>query len=180
MSLQIQIDYKARWVPGGVRNFPGLLALAILFAGLVTGAHAGKAEESGHPLHLFKVEAAFDDVKFDIENAIVNAGLKIIYHGDIGEMLARTGGEVGSKKKVYAHAEFFTFCSAPNSHATMNADPRNIGFCPYLLYVYQLAGDKDITYVGYRRPIAAGSDASKKALLVLDKFLEKLVKEAIE
>ena len=141
---------------------------------------SANAESGGHPLHLFKVEAEFDDVKFDLENAIVNAGLKIIYHGNIGEMLARTGGEVGSKDKVYEHAEFFTFCSAPNSHATMNADPRNIGFCPYLLYVYQLSGDKGITYVGYRRPIAGGSDASKKALKTLDNFLEKLVKEAVE
>jgi len=141
---------------------------------------SANAESDVHPLHLFKVEAEFDDVKFDLENAIVNAGLKIIYHGNIGEMLERTGGEVGSKGKVYANAEFFTFCSAPNSHATMNADPRNIGFCPYLLYVYQLAGDKDITYVGYRRPIVGGPDGSKKAVEALNKFLEKLVKDAIE
>jgi len=138
------------------------------------------AADASHPLRVFKAKAEFDDVKFDLENAIVNAGLKIIYRGNIGEMLARTAEEVGAKGKIYDYAEFFEFCSAPISHATMGADPRNIGFCPYILYIYSLKGDKNVTYVGYRRPVGVGDAASKAALITLDKFLEKLVKEVVE
>ena len=178
MTLQYRVQRHCGKIPDRCRLqiVFALFALAFVFSLPANSLAVGDA----HPLRLFKAEAEFDDVKFDLENAIVNAGLKIIYQGNIAEMLERTAGEVGTKGKVYDNAEFFTFCSAPNSHATMNADPRNIGYCPYLLYVYSLAGEKDITYVGYRRPLIVGAESSKAALMALDKLLEGLVKEAVE
>ena len=158
-----------------------MVALGILLLPLSIMAASGVlAVDASHPLRVFKAEAEFDDVKFDLENAIVNAGLKIIYQGNIGEMLERTKESVGAKVKVYDNAEFFAFCAAPISHAIMGADPRNIGFCPYIIYAYSLAGEKGVTYVGYRRPVAAGSEASRAALKTLNKFLETLVKGVVE
>ncbi len=159
-----------------------VLSLAIILVStgvLIMGMSNSRAVDVSHPLRLFKVETAYDDVKFDVENSIVDAGYKIIYRGDIGKMLERTAGEVGSKKKVYEQAGFFLFCSAPHSYATMAADPRNIAFCPYNLIFYSLPGEKDTTYVGYRRPAPVGSEESKAALMKLDELLEGLVKAAL-
>jgi len=171
---------RVQWM-GGISKFvAGLISSLFGLALLISSNNAVLALDGGHPLQVFKVEADFDDARFDLESAIVNAGLKVVYNGSVGDMLGRTADDVGAKKTIYEKAEFFTFCSAPNSHATMGSDPMNIVFCPYLLYVYQLAGDKGVSYIGYRRPVAVGSEASKKTLLALDKFLEKLVKEAVE
>ena len=87
----------------------------------------------------FEVEAAFEDVTFDLNNAIVNRGLKIDYRGMIGEMLKRTAEDVGSEKPLYAHAEFFHFCSAVLSRRAMETDLGNIAYCPYVVFAYEPA-----------------------------------------
>jgi len=166
----------SKFLPGRSRILLAVFSL-ILVVGMVPIA---EAVDTARPLRSFKVEGAYDDVRFDLESAIVNAGLKIVYNGNIADMLGRTASAVGAKKSIYDNAEFFTFCSSPHSHATMGADPHNVGYCPYLLYVYSISGEKNVTYVGYRRPVIAGTDESKKSLMALDKLLESLIKDAIE
>ncbi len=54
----------------------------------------------------------------------ISRGFKIDYNGRIGDMLARTAKDVGAKKTVFKHAEFFTFCSARLSRKAIESDPR--------------------------------------------------------
>ncbi len=141
--------------------------------GVVTSAAAQE-------VRTYAKKAPFEDVKFELGNAIIGRGLAVDYTGQIGRMLERTGADVGSTKPLYTQAEFVTFCSAKLSRAMMEADLANIAACPYVIFIYEAAGKPGETVVGYRRPQAAGNDASRKALAEVDALLDGIVKEAIK
>ena len=92
-------------------------------------------------------DGSFDDATFAVESAIVGQGLVIDYVSHVGDMLNRTGADVGSDKQIFAAADIFIFCSAKISREVMEADPMNIGFCPYGIFV---AEDDNGVMVGYR------------------------------
>lgn len=92
-------------------------------------------------------DGSFDDATFAVETAIVGQGLVIDYVSHVGDMLNRTGEDVGSDKQIFAAADIFIFCSAKLSREVMEADPMNIGFCPYGVFV---AEDDSGVMVGYR------------------------------
>jgi hypothetical protein len=125
-------------------------------------------------------KAPFEDVKFELTNAIIERGLAIDFTGQIGRMLERTGADVGSTKPLYKQAEFFAFCSAKLSRAMMEADLANVGFCPYVVFIYEAQEKPGETVIGYRRPSANGSDASKKALAEIDALLDGIVRDAVK
>lgn len=107
----------------------------------------------------YPAEAVFEDVVLDLENAIINRGLAVDYRGRIGEMLQRTAEDVGAEEQIYDNAEFFQFCSAVLSRKSMEADPRNIAYCPYILFAYEEAGGEGGVTVGYRKlPSGPGRD----------------------
>lgn len=147
-------------------------AFAVAFAFAVS---APVAFAQDGVIRIASKKGKFVDVRSDLEEAIVNQGLKIDFNGKVGEMLKRTGADVGSTKVVYTAAEYFTFCSAQLSRAAMEADPSNIGYCPYAMFVYERAEEPGLIYVGYRRPQPQGSDASRKASGDIEKLLEKIL-----
>ena len=151
-----------------------LAALFIMF-GL-----QGPALAVGDDIKLYQAKASYADVRQNLEDAIIDQGLVIDLKGEIGDMLERTGPALGKPDKVYANAQFFTFCSAQLSRKMVEADPHNIGYCPYIVFVYELESEPGTVHVGYRRPLIRGSQASKAALLSIDEFLDGLVQEAIE
>lgn len=120
--------------------------------------------------------ASYEDVRLDLENAIIAAGVKIDYTGNIGAMLTRTGPDVGSNQPVYKNAEFFTFCSAKLSRQMMEADPANMAHCPYIVYIYQRAATVNEVVVGYRKLEAKGR--GKKVLDDINKMLAGIAKAA--
>jgi uncharacterized protein (DUF302 family) len=127
----------------------------------------------------YKVEANFKDVRDQLETAIGSKGIKINNVSYIGKMLIRTGKDLGFKKEIYTDAQAFEFCSATASRFTMEADPHNIVFCPYIISVYELAKEKGSVYVTYRRPNIIGSDASKKSLRDVEKLIDSIAQEAL-
>jgi uncharacterized protein (DUF302 family) len=130
-------------------------------------------------VRLFETKGNYADVKADLANAIVNKGLVNDYNGNIGAMLSRTGADVGSTKAIYKSAEYLTFCSAKLSRAMMEADPANMAFCPFVVFVYEPADKPGVVVVGYRRPQAEkGNDATKKVLGEVAAMLESIAKEA--
>jgi hypothetical protein len=155
-------------------GFSRLGAAALLLLSLSAGA------ATAQDIRSYAKKAPFDDVKFELTNAIIARGLTIDYTGAIGKMLERTGADVGSAKPLYTQAEFLTFCSAKLSRAMMEAELGNIGFCPYVVFVYEAAGKPGETVVGYRRLSVTGSDASKKALAEIDALLDGIVKDAVK
>jgi len=127
----------------------------------------------------YKVKAKFDDVRDQLKTAINGKGIKINNVSHIGEMLIRTGKDLGFKKVVYTNAQAFEFCSSTVSRETMEADPHNIVFCPYIISIYEPANEAGTIYMSYRRPTIIGSDASKKALQDVEKLLDEIAQEAL-
>jgi len=157
---------KARWIP----------ALAIVAAtALSNAAFAASAD-----VVVRSAKGGFQEVKERVLLAIENRGLVLNYTARIGAMLERTGKDIGSVRQVYANAELLEFCSAAVSRATMEADPRNIAFCPYSIAIYTLPKEKERVYVAYRRIEAPGSGPSAKALAAVDKLLADIVAEALK
>ena len=106
-------------------------------------------------------DGSFEDATFAVESAIVGQGLVIDYVSHVGEMLNRTGGDVGSDKMLFKAADIFVFCSAVLSREVMEADPANIAHCPYGIYV---AESDDGVVVG-RRGYPDGPMEKVEALL---------------
>jgi len=96
---------------------------------------------------LVPFDGSFDDATFAVESAIVGKGLVIDSVSHVGDMLNRTGQDVGSEVTIFDDADIFLFCSAVISREVMEADPMNIEFCPYGIFVTDREGQ---VMVGYR------------------------------
>jgi len=95
----------------------------------------------------YPFEGSFDDATFSVESAIIGRGLVIDYVSHTGDMLNRTAADVGSDKMLYEGADIFLFCSAQLSREVMEADPMNIAYCPYGIFVTERDGE---VLVGHR------------------------------
>jgi uncharacterized protein (DUF302 family) len=118
----------------------------------------------------YPYEGSFSDAAFAVENAIIGRGLVIDYTSHTGEMLARTGADVGSTKELFVEADIFLFCSAQLSRKVMEADPMNIAHCPYSIFVADQSGT---VMIGYRT-YPEGPMQEVQALL------DEIVKDAME
>jgi uncharacterized protein (DUF302 family) len=118
----------------------------------------------------YPFDGSFDDATFAVESAIVGRGLVIDLRSHVGEMLNRTGADVGSDVKIFEAADIFLFCSATLSREVMEADPMNIAHCPYGIFVAEREG---AVMVGYRN-MPAGEMQKVQA------FLDEIVQEALE
>ena len=123
----------------------------------------------------------FEFIKSGINEAIIEKGLVINTTSHIGDMLARTGEVVKDAKPIFIKAESYEFCSATVSRLTMEADPHNIVFCPYIISVYVLPKEPNKTYISFRKPEAASANpASKAALKEVEKLLRSIVEQALQ
>ena len=149
--------------------------IATAFAIFVASAIAA---ESRSDVRSYAVKDSFENVKQEVIDAIIKRGLVVDYTAHIGAMLARTAKDVGATKTIYADAQAVQFCSAKLSRRTMEADPANIAFCPYVIFVYALPASPGTTYVGYRPLPRVGSKKSKAALGAVDALLDAIIREA--
>lgn len=125
---------------------------------------AGAAWADGHsagPAITVPFDGSFEDATFAVESAIVGQGLVIDYVSHVGEMLNRTGADVGSDVVLFKAADVFLFCSAVLSREVMEADPMNIAHCPYGIFVAET--DAGVT-IGYR-PYPQGAMQKVQSLL---------------
>lgn len=157
---------NARWI----------LTLAIVASmALVNGARAASAE-----VVVRSTKGEFKEVKERVLHAIENRGLVLNYTARIGAMLERTGKDIGAARPVYVDAELLEFCSAKVSRDAMEADPRNIVFCPYGIAIYALPKEPGKVYLAYRRQGVSGAGRSAKARQGVDKLLADIVAEALK
>jgi len=98
---------------------------------------------------VYSFDGSFDDATFSVESAIIGKGLVIDYVSHTGEMLNRTGADVGSDVELFGAADIFVFCSASLSREVMEADPMNIAYCPYGVFVAERDGDVMIGFRNY-------------------------------
>ncbi len=138
-----------------------LIALALA----ASTATAALAEE---PVISHRYDGSYEDAVFGLETAIVNRGLVVDHRSHVGEMLARTRADVGGAA-IFEAAEVLQFCSAQVSRQVMEADPRNIAYCPYGIFVTERQGAVEI---GYRSYPAGPMDA-------VEQLLAEIVAEAL-
>ncbi|WP_135507356.1 DUF302 domain-containing protein [Roseovarius aestuariivivens] len=98
----------------------------------------------------YTTDQSYADAAFGLENAILNEGLVIDSVSHVGDMLARTRGDVGSEVELFAKADAYSFCSATVSREVMEINPMNIAFCPYNIFVAEMAGGDGEVIIGYR------------------------------
>jgi uncharacterized protein (DUF302 family) len=98
----------------------------------------------------YDTDQSFDDVMFGLENAILGEGLVIDATSHVGDMLERTREDVGSDVFLYEEADVLSFCSASVSRVVMEADPMNIAYCPYDIFVMVRPDSPGTTTIGYR------------------------------
>ncbi len=96
-------------------------------------------------------KGSFADVKDDLVTAIEQRGLVINSTSHVGDMLERTGRDLGKTKRIYDQAEVVEFCSATVSRAMMEADPHNLVYCPYTIAIYTLPGKPGVVYLAHRK-----------------------------
>jgi hypothetical protein len=124
-------------------HMAGLIGRALMAAGVAlslggSALAADMAKGGMDGVTIYSVEAEFEDVRFALENAIINRGLVIDYTSHIGEMLARTGPTMWGQQKHDLMPTPRRCCSARRmlSRKVMEADPLNIAYCPYTVFVY--------------------------------------------
>ena len=98
----------------------------------------------------YETDQSFDDVLFGLENAILDEGLVVDHVSHAGEMLERTRADLGSDVVLFLKADIYSFCSAALSRKVMEADPMNIRFCPYDIFVTVNPQTPETTTIGYR------------------------------
>lgn len=118
----------------------------------------------------YPFDGSFSDATFAVESAIIDRGFVIDFVSHVGEMLNRTGADVGSDTKVFEAADLFLFCSAVLSRKVMEADPMNVAHCPYSVFVIEREG---LVSVGYRE-LPAGPMQEVQGLL------DEIAREAAE
>lgn len=114
---------------------------------------------------------SFEDATFSVENAIINRGLVIDFVSHVGDMLNRTGGDVGSEVRLFDAADIFVFCSAEVSRQVMEADPGLIAQCPYGIFVTDREGQVEIGHKLY---------ADDSPMQMVEDMLAAIVEEALE
>lgn len=125
------------------------------------------------------IEGGFDDVRERVIFAVQGQGLVVDHTSRVGNMLERTGKDLGETTRVFGDAEVLEFCSALVSRRMVEADPQLLAFCPYGIAVYTLPGEPQTTYVSYRRLVTNLVSPEQKAVLQrVESLLETIVDEA--
>jgi uncharacterized protein (DUF302 family) len=144
---------------------------------------ASAARNDGNASMLMKhysVAGKFDDVLEYIKLSISEKGIKINTIAHIAEMLDRTGKDVGATKQVYLHGQAVEFCSATVSRTMMEADPQQIIFCPYIIYIYVLPDDPETVHVAYRLLPVLEDKAANDSLRAVEKLLDDIISSAVQ
>jgi len=118
----------------------------ILAAAMGLAAQTVTAQE----MVTYTTDQNFGDVAFGLESAILDRGLVIDSVSHVGEMLERTRADVGSDVMLFKEADAYSFCSATLSREVMEADPMNIAYCPYDIFIAERADAESEVIIGYR------------------------------
>lgn len=140
-----------------------------LFAALVA---LSAAPVRADPPTVVTVTDTFDGVTFEVQNAITNAGLVIDMVSHTGDMLERTKTDLGATRTLFTHADVFSFCSAKVSREVMEADPMNVQFCPYHIFVAEQPDAPGRILIGHQ--VYTGPAMDK-----VNALLDSIIKDAL-
>lgn len=137
--------------------------------GLALPVHA---QDQAANMVSYQSDLTYDDVTFGLESAITDRGLVVDHISHVGEMLERTRADVGSDVILFQQADVYSFCSAKLSRQVMEANPMNITFCPYDIFVSQRPGEDTVT-IGFR-------SLPDGEMQIIQSLLDDIAREAIE
>ena len=123
-----------------------MIRLTLAAAALAATTYAAAAQD----IVSYTTDQSYEDVAFGLETAILNEGLVIDHTSHVGDMLARTRADVGSDIELYTRADAYSFCSATLSREVMEADPMNIAYCPYDIFIAEMASNPGEVTIGFR------------------------------
>ena len=143
--------------------------------------NASASDEAGY--RVFSKKAAFEDIRDNVRDAIVNRGFVVDYVGKLNAMLERTAHATGSitaagAKSPYRNAEYLQFCPSQLTHDAVSASPLAIANCPIVIFVYELGYETGTAYVGFRLPVTSPSKRVKEVNEKLAVLLADIAKEA--
>lgn len=143
----------------------------LLFFCLLAGAAVAEeiTPQVDGPVTIYPSQADFAATRENLKNAVTNQGLLISGELHLGEMLERTGPDLGFGQ-VFAQVESIQFCSALMAHRMVRANPANLGTCPFSVLIYTRSETPDKVYLAFRLPQLAGDDSGE-----LDKAIREML-----
>jgi uncharacterized protein (DUF302 family) len=127
---------------------------------------------------VYESDSSFEDVMDALKLAIQERGMYINNIMHLGEMLERTGKDLGMNEIIYTNADSVEFCSAVLSRKMAAEDPARIINCPFIIAVYTLPDQPDTTFVVHRTIPAAETEQSAIMREVAD-MLESVAEGAV-
>ena len=124
------------------------------------------------------IKGEFAEVRDRVAFAVESQGLVVDHTSRVGDMLERTGKDLGAGRPIFGDAEVLEFCSALTSRRMVEADVSLLAYCPYGIAVYTLPDDPMTTYVAYRLVTAGAADAHRQVLEQVERLLFRIVEEA--
>jgi uncharacterized protein (DUF302 family) len=131
---------------------------AVASVGIASGTIASDAQAEEYAV--YESESSFEDVMEGLKLAIQERGMYINNIMHMGEMLERTGKDLGMETPIYTKADSIEFCSAVLSRKMTLENPARIVNCPFIIAVYTLPNQPDATYVVHRVIPASETDES--------------------
>jgi hypothetical protein len=105
---------------------------------------------AGGAYAVYESDSDFDTVMEAAKMAIQERGMYINDVMHMGEMLERTGKDLGFEERIYEQAKSIEFCSAVLSRKMTAEDPSRIVNCPFILSIYTLPAESGKTFVAHR------------------------------
>lgn len=121
---------------------------------------------------------SFEDVLDALKLGIEERGLHINNVMNMGEMLARTGKDLGADQVIFTRAASVEFCSAVLSRQMTAEDPGRVINCPFIISVYTLPDRPGVTFVAHRA-IPPAETAASPAMQAVAAMLQDLAEAAV-
>jgi uncharacterized protein (DUF302 family) len=157
------------------------LSAVYLTVGLLSGSLASATEPPANVAiaTVSKPDARYQDVRDDLLMAIEAQGFVVGAIGDLGGMLTRSASDFGHKP-VYLAAEYFNFCPTAIAHELVAADPTNLAYCPFQLFLYEAVATPGTIVVGYRHPGIDGTPATRAILAKAEQVFAGIIRAAVK
>lgn len=131
-------------------RIPKLVLPGLLVASVLSVAPFPNPAAAAGGYAVYESDASFDDVLDALKLAIEERGMYINNVMHMGEMLERTGKDLGMDTPIYGRAESIEFCSAVLSREMTSEEPARIVNCPFIISVYTLPGGEGATFIAHR------------------------------
>ena len=148
---------------------PALLGAMLMLLMALLGVGGAQAQNQSDLVSLTLPTADYARVRQALREAVEEQGLIFTPPNAFGEMLKRTGKDLGQGESPYGQAEIFQFCSVVLSWQLVKEDPAQIGRCPLSIALYTLRQAPGAVHLVYRSP-GEGSPGLRQAGALLQRI----------